>query len=320
MAQEYIYAVARIKTRELALLSGQDIDRLLAAKSPEECLRFLADKGWGDGHSGSAGDVLAAETEKTWALMHELLPDLTPFHILLYPIDFNNLKAAVKCTVTGAAPHEVFMPGGTVDAAEMEKAAKQSDFSALPDFMAKPAALAQSALLQTRDGQRCDLILDAACLNAIYETGRDSDNALIRALAILTVDTADIKIAARAMKTHKNRAFLEESLAKSDTLNLDGLMTAALKSPEDFYTFLSRTDYKDAVEPLKESASAFEKWCDERKIALVRSGRHDCFTVSALLAYVVARQTEIATVRILLSGKQNALSDDKIKTRLRQMV
>lgn len=43
--------------------------------------------------------------------MHELLPDLTPFSVLLYPIDFNNMKAAVKCTVTNAEPHNVFMSG-----------------------------------------------------------------------------------------------------------------------------------------------------------------------------------------------------------------
>lgn len=320
MAQEYIYAVARIKARELTLLARPDIDRLMACKTPGECLRFLADKGWGSGSGERADEVLARETEKTWALMHELVPDLTPFHILLYPIDFNNLKAAVKCAVTGAVPHEVFMPGGTVAVELMEQAVRQNDFSSLPDFMAEPAERAMQTLLQTRDGQRCDLILDRACLEAIRAAGKASGNALIEAFAALTVDTADIKIAARAMQTGKSRTFLEESLAESEALNLDSMMTAALKTPEDFYAYLSRTDYADAVEPLKEGASSFEKWCDERKTALVRDGRHDYFTVAALIAYVIARQTEIATVRIILSGKQNSLDDGRIRERLREMV
>ncbi|MDO4573450.1 MAG: V-type ATPase subunit, partial [Clostridia bacterium] len=235
MAQEYIYAVARIKARELTLLTRSDIDRLMACKTPEECLRFLADKGWGNGSGAPADEVLALETEKTWALMHELVPDLTPFHILLYPIDFNNMKAAIKCAATGAAPHEVFMSGGTVEPEVIENAVKQNDFSLLPELLAEPAAHAMQTLLQTRDGQRCDLILDRACLEAIRAAGHASDNALIQSFARLTVDTADIKIAVRAMKTGKSRAFLEESLAESDTLNLDTLMTEALKTPEDFY-------------------------------------------------------------------------------------
>ena len=106
MKAEYTYAVARIKARETALLTGQDIDRLMACRAPEECLRVLADRGWTQAASAEA--VLAAETEKTWALIRELTPDLSAFDVLLYPTDYNNLKAAVKCVVTGAEPQDVF--------------------------------------------------------------------------------------------------------------------------------------------------------------------------------------------------------------------
>ena len=67
--------------------------------------------------------------------MHELLPDLTPFSVLLYPIDFNNMKAAVKCTVTNAEPHNVFMSGSTVEPEKMQQAVRENDFLPfLPDF------------------------------------------------------------------------------------------------------------------------------------------------------------------------------------------
>ena len=70
--------------------------------------------------------------------MHELLPDLTPFSVLLYPIDFNNMKAAVKCTVTNAEPHNVFMSGSTVEPEKMQQAVRENDFSLLPDLWRKP--------------------------------------------------------------------------------------------------------------------------------------------------------------------------------------
>ena len=47
MAEEYIYAVARIKARETQLLTQQDIDRLMACKTPADCLRALGDQGLG---------------------------------------------------------------------------------------------------------------------------------------------------------------------------------------------------------------------------------------------------------------------------------
>ena len=45
----YTYAVARIRSKELSLLNSQAIEQLLAAKSYDECMRLLADRGWGDG-------------------------------------------------------------------------------------------------------------------------------------------------------------------------------------------------------------------------------------------------------------------------------
>lgn len=320
MAQEYIYAVARIKARELSLLTQQDIDRLMACKTPAECLRALADKGWGANGEQTAEAVLAAEAEKTWALIHELTPDLSPFDVLLYPIDFNNLKAAVKCTVTNTEPHNVFMSGGTVKPETMQAAVRQNDFSALPDFMAEAASNATQVLLTTRDGQRCDIILDRACLTAIHRAGAESDNALIKAFSELMVAVSDIKIAARAQHTGKDRAFLEESLAPCDTLELGALIEAAEKDAEALYAYLGRTEYADGVEPLKAGASSFEKWCDDRQTALVKAvSGQDYFTIAPLLAYVIARQNEISTVRIIVSGKQNGLSDERIRARLREV-
>lgn len=320
MAEEYIYAVARIKARETQLLTQQDIDRLMACKTPADCLRALGDKGWDTGSGKPAEAVLAAETEKTWALMRELTPDLTPFNVLLYPTDFNNLKAAIKCAVTGAEPRSVFLPGGTVPTEAVQAAVRENDFSALPDFMAAPAAEAMQVLLSTRDGQRCDTILDRACLAAIRRAGRESRNPLIDGFAEFKVAVSDIRIAIRAQHTGKTRAFLEESLAPCDTLDLGALTDAALKSEEALCAYLRRTDYADGVGPLQAGASAFEKWCDDRQTALVKEvGRQDYFTVAPLLGYVVARQNEIAAVRIILSGKQNGLPDERIRARLREM-
>ena len=212
------------------------------------------------------------------------------------------------------------MPGGTVPPDAMQAAVQQNDFSALPDFMAEPAAEAMQVLLRTRDGQRCDTILDRACLTAIRRAGRGSRSLLIDGFSELKVAVSDIKIAVRAQRTGKSRAFLEESLAPCDTLDLAELTEAALKSEEAVCGYLSRTAYADGVEPLKAGASAFEKWSDDRQTALVKSvGRQDYFTVAPLIGYVIARQNEIAAVRIILSGKQNGLSDERIRARLREM-
>ena len=64
------------------------------------------------------------------------------------------------------------MSGGTVEPEKMQQAVRENDFSLLPDFMAEAAKKATDALLTTRDGQRCDIILDRACLTAIHKIGK----------------------------------------------------------------------------------------------------------------------------------------------------
>ncbi len=244
---------------------------------------------------------------------------MTPFQVLLFPTDYNNLKAAIKAVVTGTEPHEVFLPGGAVDPELMMRCVREGDFSPLPQRMAQAADEAYHTLLQTEDGQLCDIILDKACLIDLLACGRESGSDILRDYAELTVAVSDIKVAVRACKTGKNRAFLESALAPCGTLDTESLAVAACKSLEDLYAYLAVTPYQDATERLKESWSAFEKWCDDKVMDLIKEQKSNPFTIGPLFAFVVARRNEISTVRIILSGKLNGLDDRMLRERLREM-
>lgn len=319
MQEEYIYAVARVRSRELSLLNRQDIDQLMSCKTYEECLRTLADKGWGDGTNLSAEELFTLENQKIWDFIRELTSDLSPFDVLLYPIDYNNLKAAIKATVTGVQPVCVFLAGGTVEPELMRRAVQENNFSLLPEEMSKAAEEAYHTLLETGDGQLCDVLLDKACLIGMLRRGKESGSPIIEAYAQQMAAVSDIKIAVRSCKTGKTRAFLEASLVPCDTLDAEALALAATKSLEEIFSYLSTTAYDEAARRLKESYSAFEKWCDDKVMDLIKEQKSNPFSIGPLFAYIIARQNEIAVVRIILSGKLNQLDDGMIRERLRDM-
>lgn len=319
MREDYIYAVARIRSKELALLNAQDIEQLMASKSFSEAMKLLEDKGWGDGTQTSAEKLLAFENEKTWSLMRELTDDLSAFDVLLLPIDYNNLKASIKAVVTQTEPQDVFIAGGTVSVETILKAAKEGDFSSLPDQMKPVAAEAYTTFVQTGDGQLCDAIIDSACLSAIAKRGKESKNEIIERYSELLVAVTDIKIAVRCAKTEKPLQFISSSLAPCNTLDVSRLATSASKGIDELYAYLAITDYSSAVDMLKQSYSAFEKWCDDEVMELIKEQKVNPFTIGPLFAYVVARQNEISIVRIILSGKINELPDEIIRERLRAM-
>jgi len=322
MKKDYTFAVARIRGRETALLSGAVMEQLVASKSYDEALHFLADKGWGRSDERlTAENLLQAETEKTWELIGEMVDDMSAFDVYRISDDYHNLKAAIKLCYTGANvdPARLFVAGGITDPERILKAIREKDYSLLPDGMAAHAAEAYDTLLHTGDGQLCDVILDRAALEATYAAGQKADDEVLRLYATLTVVAADIKIAVRCGQIGKPLEFIRRALADCQELNTEALALAALGGMDSVVEYLSGTDYAEAAEALKESPAAFERWCDNLIIRHMKPQKTNPFTIGPLAAYILARQNEIKCVRMVLSAKLNGLSDDMIRERLREM-
>lgn len=318
---QYLYAVARIRSKELLLLNQSDIDRLMNCKSEKECLRLLADKGWGKSGEEDAQQLLTIERAKTWELISEMAEDMSVFDTFLYGNDFHNLKAAIKQVYTSSdlKDMDIYIGNGTVKPEIIYQAIKEHDFTALPDFLREAAEEAYQVQMHTGNSQLCDIILDKAALETIHKKGKASGNELLSEYAELKVASADINIAIRSLRTGKDKEFLERALAQCDTLDKVKLIDAVLEGEDAVYSYLSTTKYEDAVLSIRESPSSFERWCDNLIIRHIRPQRYNPFTISPLAAYILARDNEIKTVRIILSGKRNDISDASIRERLREM-
>ncbi|MCI5526778.1 MAG: V-type ATPase subunit [Oscillospiraceae bacterium] len=317
---DYIYAVARIRAKELLCFGSPAMEQLMACKTYEECLRMLNEKGWGDGSAGQTPEsLLDGERNKTWEQLRELVEDMSVFDVFLYANDYHNLKAAIKENYAPSHGADIYSSNGTIDPAVFRQAADEHDFSVLPAGMRDAAEEAMSVLRETGDGQLCDIIIDKAALNAILQAGKASGDPLLAFYAEHTVATANIKTAVRCQKTGKSLDFIQRALAECDTLDVSLLAQTAVESFEAIIEYLGRTCYSGAAEALTQSASAFERWCDNRLIEKIRPQKYETSTIGPLAAWLLARENEIKTVRILLSGKRNGLSDDAIRERLREM-
>ena len=238
---QYLYEVARIRTKELSLLSADFFEQLLSAPDYETCIRLLKEKGW-EGGQDDWEEMLARERRKTWELMEELLGDTSVFNVFLYANDYSNLKAAVKSCRHRTELSNIYIEQGTVPADTIRKALSENRFEELPEAMQAPAREAQKVLLQTGDGQLCDILIDRAALEAIYKAGKDSGDLFLMLYAELTVACADIKTAVRACRTGKDRGFLMRALASCDSLDKDRLADAAAEGEEAVGKYLDTTE------------------------------------------------------------------------------
>ena len=263
--------------------------------------------------------MLKREEEKIWQVMKELSIDMKKFDVLSYPKLFHNLKAAIKEVCTEDTGRDIYYEDAAVPGKEMLEIIREKDFGRLPGIMSSVAAEAYDTLLHTRDGQLCDIMIDRAALDAIYKAGMEAEDKIIRDYAESAVAVADIKIAVRSQKTAKTIEFMKRAMAECKSISVDQLSRAALNGPEAIRDYLAGTEYAGGAEALAESPSAFERWCDNRIIQTISPQKYESFTIGPVVAYVLARQNEIKTVRIILSGKRSELPDDSIRERVREM-
>lgn len=320
--EDFAYAVARIRVKENSLFTSSVLEQLLSCKTYDEALRFLLDRGWAYPDTEPLADaVLNAELKKSWDTVEEMVDDMSLFDVMRLSADFHNLKAAIKLVYTDSSLlyDRLFISNGTIEPEILVKAIREKDYSSLPEFMTESADEAYNTLLHTGDGQLCDMIIDKASLKAIYEKGKNASVQVLRDYAEVTVAAADIKVAVRCAKTGKSVQFISNILVDCETLDIEALAHAAGQGIDAVTEYLETTAYSEAAEYVRKSMALFECWCDNCVMKKVRSEKYNSFTIGPLVGYLLAKETEIKSVRMILSGKLNNLPDDIVRERLREM-
>ena len=185
--------------------------------------------------------------------------------------------------------------------------------------MAGVAKEATEILLKSGNGQLCDVLIDKAALEAIKKAGNESDNQLIRKYADSQVTIANIKIAVRCAATGKDSEFVKKCLVPCNGVSITDLIKAVDGGLEGVLEYLENSGFGDLAIALKKSKSVFECWCDNKIIEDIKSEKYNSFSVGPIVAYVIARENEIKTVKIIMSGKLNGFDNDFIKERVREM-
>ena len=317
---DYIYAVASIRVKEKSLLTDSDVQTMTGMKSEREVLSYLKERGWGDGGSSdSMEEVLAAEEEKQLELLKRLGVEQEILDVLAMQELYHNIKTAIKATITNRDDEEAFYPIENYGKKEMMDILRDKEYTKLPEHMQKVAEETFELMLTTGDGQRCDMILDRACLDAIEAIAAHTKNKFLSEYAELKVVVTDIRIAVRAALTRRSKGVIEEALAPNRTLDVSTLAQAAATNIDAVYEYLEKAGFKDAVEALKISFSEFERYFDDYIIKMISGQKTNIESSGPVVAYYLAKQNEIRTARIIMTAKANGFDEESISKRVRRM-
>lgn len=317
---DYACAVARVRANELNLLSAADVEQLIAANDYKACMKRLEEAGWGesDGVMDYA-KYLEDHFAETWDLLVEVMEDIHELDLLLIRNDMQNLKAALKSIVSQHVAKDLYTESTVYDKDDILKAVETREWLDLPDFMREPAMEAYEVLTSTANGQLADAIIDKATLERIQYLGKKTKSPVLSELAERISATANIKTALRCANTGKSRDFMVRAISDCATVSKDKLVETALTGADAVLGYLEDTVYAEGAAKYKESTSAFEKWCDDLLMECVGKAKYTAFGIDPIIAYYVARDAEVKTVRIILSAKINGLPAELIRERVRAL-
>lgn len=299
---EYVYAVSYIKTLENKMLSRSDMQALISADGVDSAKRFLTEHGW---RGERTDELLKNELESAWKKAYEVCPKEAPIDLLLYENDFHNLKTVLKALVQNEKWEKMTLSPYTVSPADIETAIKSKNTDELPDHLKKVTEEAYKLITSTMDGQLAEIFIDKAEHIAVLEGAKRTKSEFLIGWAELLIELSDYKTAWRCALGKKTADFVKNALIRPKDALLDnvGAVIEEIKK-----------NYPDAD---TETISAFEKWCDNKKLTYVKRAKAESFGFAPIMAFLIGKSFEVQAVRIILTCKENGLSEEIIKERLR---
>lgn len=314
---DYTFAVARIRANETRLLTPAQLSQLIAAADAAEVRRLLADRGWRLPEAGEAADPAEAALAVAYALIVSCAPDPALPAALAVGNDFTNLKATIKCVFSDLDPAAYLTQPALTEPDLLIKAITQAQFSLLPAHLQAPAQAAYQAVAELHSGQKAELILDKAALEARAAFAAKSGSPLLEKITALATLLSNLKIALRCRRLGKSEAFALEAMAAGAPD--PAALYAACKDPKSAAAFLESTPYAFLAAAAGESFTALEKAGDNAVVAMLQEAKYEIFGPDPLVAYYYAKVAETKNVRIILSAKAAGVSAQSIAERVREI-
>ena len=299
---EYVYAVSYIKTLENKMLTQSDLNTLIASDGLESAKRFLTEHGW---IGESQEELLKNELENAWTKAYEVCPKEAPIDLLLYENDFHNLKTVLKATVQNEKWDKMILSPFTVSPEVIERAIKNKNTDELPEHLKNVTEEAYKLLTSTMDGQLAEIFIDKAFHLAVLEGAKKTKSEFLIGWAELLAELTDYKTAWRCALGKKSKDFVKNALVNPK----DSLTDTLLAVTDEI-----KKNYPDAD---IETIGAFEKWCDNKKLAYAKKAKAESFGFAPIVAFLIGKSFEVKAVRIILTCKANGFGEDIIRERLR---
>lgn len=322
---DYLAVSARIRAMENRLLTQEQFEQLLQARSGEEAAKLLQSFGYPELDPARPEEMDAALSAARAASIADLAPDVPDaglVDVFKLKYDYHNLKTLLKAAALETDASHMLADLGRVGADALREALATGETGSLPGFLARAAEEARTVLETTRDPQLSDAVLDRWYYADLLSAAEGTGSAFLTGWVRLQIDAANLRTLVRTIRMGKNADFLRGVLFPGGTVEADGILAVSAADGAGLAELYAATDLRDAAASGAETLrggylTEFERLCDDTVNAYLDRARLIPFGEAPLLAYLAWRETEYMDLRIALLGRAAGLPADVIRARLR---
>lgn len=327
---DYVQSVTRTRVLETRLLSRARIERMVDAKDMEEVFKILGETEYSNVMAGinRAEDyekILSSELKRVYELMYEMSKDKIVVDLMALKYDYHNLKVLVKEKILNQDFSDMYTPISTTDFNQLKVNYLSGNQKEIEPRFREALEAVEKDYDENQDPQRIDILLDRFYFNHLYDLALETDIPLFKKYVKDLIDFTNIKTLIRVKKQKKDMKFLEEVLIQNGNISKEELVLS-LNDPIEVITHKYRNydispEMKKGLEIYQNTGrlSELEKLMDNYLMELNKPSKYIHFGPEPLFSYIVAKETEIKVLRIIMVSKINRLSPEEIRERLRDL-
>lgn len=326
--EDFIQSSTTVRVYETKLLSRPMTERIIDAKDFEDAYKMLSETVYGDKlqkleNKEDYGDALQAELEEVYRRIREMNRGEEIFDFATLRYSFHNLKVLIKESILKEDFSEILSPLGNVNVPVIRlEIGKERGRDLSVRYMSQVVAVLED-YEEHQDPQRIDILLDKFYLEELVRIAKTSGVEMFEDYATDTVDVSNVKSLIRSKKQDKTLDFVKFVLAEGGRLSKEQLLSLYGENVEMMLEKLTHSTLSSRVrkglEVYKSTGrlQGIERELENYQMERAKKSKSVTYGPEVLFSYLLAKEAEVKNLRILMVSKQNGLSSEAIRERLR---
>lgn len=325
---DYLHVSAVLRVRETQLLSMDDFNKVLSAKTYEDSIKMLGECGYDIpsdlGQTRDFEKIITGQLKNVYSEIIRLSNGVEfnkkLLEIFLIQYDFMNLKSLIKSELLGISPKEMLFPFGNIPVDVLEEAFRTRNKNVLGKHLYDSMEKAFDAYSKDQDPQMIDLVCDKEYFEYLLSEAKESGFKFLVEYALLKIDITNVISLVRIKNMNKNFDFFKDLVYSPGKIGIDVFENAYSDEPGSLSHIVEDTSLNDMAECLDAkpvSLSELEKKADEIICGYIKELRRVPFGAEVVASYILAKEMELKNTRIVLAGKLAGISSEYIRERMR---